>query len=119
MTETSQIAKNVEAREDAESAWQLVVEIAEQSADEQRFWECFCELYDDRFPVEIPPGTVQPMTDEESRNFEKTSMKFGQHNGSRIRNIPLAYLLWLDDQEDFRHDLKRYLANERIQNEQD
>ncbi|MGB0600375.1 MAG: hypothetical protein ACPGLY_27170 [Rubripirellula sp.] len=114
----NQIAKNIEARQDAESAWEFVTKLAEESVDEHHFWKCFCELYDDRFPVVIPPGTVQPMTDEESRAFESHIVEFGKWKDRMIREIPIGYLLWLDGQPDFRMKLKRYLASERIQREQ-
>ena len=62
---------------------------------------------------------IKPMTRQESQKFDKETMPFGKHKGQRIADVPLDYLLWLDDQPDFRRSLWRYLGSERIQAEID
>jgi len=50
-----------------------------------------------------------PMADEEARRFKKQVMDFGIHYGKCIEDVPLDYLVWLEEQPDFRRQLNRYL----------
>lgn len=59
------------------------------------------------------------MSDDEARKWERhTFMTFGAHKGKAIKDVPLEYLLWLDE-DDFRRDLHDYLASGIAQREQD
>lgn len=61
----------------------------------------------------------EPMSDAESKAFERQQMPFGMHSGELIADVPMDYLLWLECEPDFRRDLRRYLRSDRIQREQD
>lgn len=64
-------------------------------------------------PVEPKLIKARPMTDTESREFEKEICPFGQYATQRMSAVPLDYLKWLSDQT-FIDDLRRYLANDMI-----
>ena len=68
-----------------------------------------------------PPRVVpdRPMTDNEIAAFENQAMDFGKHAGEQVKSVPLDYLLWLEEQPDFRRQLRRYLRNAKLQREQE
>ena len=55
------------------------------------------------------------MSDAEARQFESFEIQFGKHKGRQVHEIPLDYLLWLDEQPDFRIQLRKYLGSDRVQ----
>lgn len=62
-------------------------------------------------PAPAAPLDVRPMTDDEARRWERnTTIKFGKHQGALVKDVPIEYLSWLDDQNEFARDLHRYLA---------
>ena len=79
------------------------------------YWEkIFSEVVEN---VDVEPQVldVHPMSREEVKSFSKQRMTFGKHKGDLIGSVDLSYLLWIDDQSDFRRELKRYLASDAIQ----
>jgi hypothetical protein len=62
--------------------------------------------------------TLPRMTDDESRKFGQRAIEFGRYACQPVESVPLDYLLWLDEQPDFRRDLNKYLRSDRIQQEQ-
>lgn len=88
------------------------------------FWEHFRTAFEGHFhqspAAPEPTLDVRPMDDFEIRQFEQQPLNFGQHKGKRIADVPRAYLEWLAySDDDLKSELKRYLAAERIQQEQD
>ncbi len=67
--------------------------------------------------VQVVPD--KPMTESEAVDFERRSMPFGVHASKQIKTVPLSYLLWLEGEEDFRRQLRRYLRSARMQQEQE
>lgn len=69
--------------------------------------------------LQIKPKVIvcrdKPMQAAELSAFENSQMEFGKYIGQQIKDVPLNYLLWLDDEFDFRRALKRYLASDEIQ----
>jgi hypothetical protein len=67
------------------------------------------------------PLTIQPMSDEHCRFFEKQPMPFGKYRDWKIDDVisrEPAYLDWLvraTEEDTFKADLRRYLANPSIQ----
>lgn len=60
------------------------------------------------------------MSDEEARRFERRTMEFGKYAGQPIGSeVPLSYLVWLDEQPDFRRELNRYLRRREVWAEQE
>ncbi len=116
------IAENIAGRKLAEEWLQLANEMLAGVPDEQRgpFWAMIGKAATRHAPTpSLPPPSWTPMTDDEARHFERRSMPFGQHRGKQVGDVPLEYLIWLDEsQRQFGAELKRYLANERVQREQ-
>lgn len=113
------------ARETAEALADLV--IAEHAALSSDPAEAFAASFAGRMIqagiVVTPPAaepTVEPLSDAESRYVGKLSMPFGRHCGEQIDQVPLDYLIWLVEQpDDFKVSLKRYIKSQRIQREQE
>jgi hypothetical protein len=68
-------------------------------------------------PQRVVESSVRPMEYQEVLAFGKTSMPFGKHAGRCVDAVGLDYLTWLNDQYDFRLDLRRYMAAPCIQSE--
>ena len=113
------ILENVAARRAAET---VVVLMEEEATDPEiskdNFWKIVVGAIPKEYvPVQASPG-LKPMTDMESQGFENTCMEFGKHNGERMGDVPIDYLFWLDEQDNFSKLLKRYLLSKRVQREQ-
>ncbi len=72
-----------------------------------------CELYDP--PKGADPTKPKPMSDAEVKRFRDTSVPWGKHRGQLVDEVPLEYLCWLVDANDWKDELRRYLDNEQIQ----
>ena len=74
-------------------------------------------------PEELWPAcTIErdpPMTDDEARAFERKTIGFGKYSDSLIGDIPIEYLVWLDEQPDFRRQLNAYLRSKLGQQAQE
>ena len=102
------MAARVVARRWAEECYES---IEDKEAFAERVWQLSGIP---SIPSFKPP--IVPMTDEEVRAFEKTSIWFGAHSGKPIENVPLHYLCSLTDPPTgnmlcFMEKVKRYLKN--------
>lgn len=85
------------------------------------FWKTFTDhglflLPTGHHPVTIVErGPLAAMTDAEAKKFERDGMPFGKWAGNPVGKVPLEYLVWLDEQDDFHRQLNRYLRNEQVQ----
>ena len=120
------ITDNVEASNTADEVHRLASSEALRFTGDAalRFWrrllENVCAVIPPQYhPTRVDRSDVVPMTREELREWEIKKMPFGKHEGTQVKNVPLDYLIWLDEQPDFRRELKRYLKSDRIQREID
>jgi uncharacterized protein (DUF3820 family) len=118
------IEDNVAARKEAASLVLLAREVVGTfpQAAHEAFWDELRKTAIEMLPT--APKVVQavmPMTYEEAGVFGKTLMPFGEYRGTAIDDIALHRLQWYVEQDDsnFKRDLARYLASERIQQEQE
>lgn len=60
----------------------------------------------------LPPITrAGPMNDAEAARWGRVMrLSFGKHEGKFVKDVPIEYLSWLDDQNEFARELHRYLA---------
>lgn len=121
-----ELRTNKLAREQAE-LWEAIIEeecqreIAESALGEKyhkRIWEVLRDLALKRVPLQQEPKRLQPMTDEEAKQFERRIMAFGQYQHKLIEDVPLSYLDWCGDvMGHFVDELRRYLLNGNVQRE--
>jgi len=71
-------------------------------------------------PPPEPASPQKPMTDAESRAFGLRVMpdKYHAHAGDRVDSVPLDYIHYVTERDDFAKDLRRYWMSARIQREQ-
>jgi len=111
------IAARVAAREQGQAIVELLLEEIENLSDDCR--EVVFQMLRKTLPAVSPTVVLdRPMTYEETWTFERESMPFGKHANEQIMMIPLDYLLWLEEQPDFRRQLRRYFLSDRMQREQ-
>ena len=124
------IEANIKARRLADDALTLIIELLAESRDNRggdfgrRFWRAIAEAATkqagDSPAASGQDAAAQPaMTDEESRRFGQTPMRFGKHAGDRIDDVPIDYLIWLAEYQrnNFKDDLRRYVQSRRVQAE--
>ena len=80
----------------------------------ERYWKRMVELIQKMYPPKQDKPTVDSMSDSEVEEFEGAVIKFGKHSGKKYGDVPLEYLIWLNDQSS---KLRRYLNNPRIKRE--
>jgi hypothetical protein len=103
------VEARIAARKDAETAWELLEEVADGQADSPAYWERIRELANEGSTDK--PEPVNPMTDVECRVFEKTIIPFGAYKDMQVGFAPTSYLCRLADPSPFINELKRYLQN--------
>jgi uncharacterized protein (DUF3820 family) len=117
------IAENIAGRKLAEEWLQLANEMAADLSDEERgpFWNTIAKSVGQHVQAPSPPASAwTPMSDDEARRFARREMPFGQYRGKHVGDVPLDYLIWLDESSRvFQAELHRYLATEQVQREQD
>jgi len=108
------IARNLQDREYA-------TEIAEMVGKQRgRFWECLKEICESRLPKPAPAVERLPaLTDTEASCFETCQMPYGKHVGERVEDVPVDYLLFLTECDEFSKSLKRYVKSKRFFNRQE
>lgn len=74
-------------------------------------------LLESALPKIVVSANVVPMSDEEVKAFEKTRCPFQKWKHMLVSAIELSDLIWLNECDDFRQDLRRYIASEKIQRE--
>ena len=90
-----------------------------REASRLRFWETLRDEVALQLPAQVVVGP-RPMSDEEIREFGRSSMPFGVHCGKRIDNVPIEYLDWLlGDAAEFIRKVRQYLNSPRIQSERE
>jgi hypothetical protein len=119
--DVDQIQRNIDAAHAAEAVAELACDESQSlpEANRERFWRLVGEKLA-RWLPRAEPQVVRdkPMTDDESRKFGQRAIEFGRYACQPVESVPLDYLLWLDEQPDFRRDLNKYLRSDRIQQEQ-
>lgn len=120
------IEDNVKAKRAADEVWDFIVdaELEFQDGTRNHYYETLLRHLLEVIPAELHPQRVVkadlvPMKHDELCKFGMQRMEFGKHAGLMVDEVPLDYLLWLDGQPDFRHDLRRYLASPSVQREQE
>lgn len=125
MPTTEQVQNRAAARKEAKSVLEMadamVAPFTEDAA--KAFWEVLrnAGLKNAPLPPEkVARPKVEPMTNEQARLFELAKVPYGTHRGKFIGDVmseePM-YFPWLCDQkkDEFKEDLKRYLASKRAQ----
>jgi uncharacterized protein (DUF3820 family) len=110
-----QLAANMVAREASVAVHDLI--ISEASNHKGRACVIFYEVLlrelrscigDDIWPrAEVARDL--PMTEKEAKAFESKNIDFGKYAGTAIKDVDVGYLVWLEEQPDFRRRLNRYL----------
>lgn len=107
------IESNIRARQEAQAVISLC------GGQTERFWECLEELARaerKELPVDSAP---QVMTDSEAISFEKSELPYGKYSGLEVGEVPLDYLLFLAEGDQFTKRLKKYVASPMFQSRQD
>lgn len=128
------IEENINARTTAEAAFEILSELINDdeslsAVTKARAWNILGGLVDDvtglRKIAASLAGNVEPMSDQEAKEFENQPMPFGKFGpepnglGLLIRDVPLKYLLYIEERPDFKKDLTRYLKRPEVQREQE
>lgn len=108
-------------------ARKVVKELREYIAAEMASSGDQCQdIYYDMLRSFLPPepeliSFCKPMIDAESRVFGSRGMpdKYRLHAGKRVDDVPLGYLHYVTEPDDFARDLRRYYLSKRVQQEQD
>ncbi len=127
---TDQQAENVKRKVDARDIAGLLmdliageIEAIDPEMQAMVAAEIVAGLSDGLPPSEARPESVierdPPMTHEEAKRFEKTEVPFRWLDGIQIGDAAIRVLLWLDEQQDFRRKLNRYLRSDVGQARQD
>lgn len=120
------IEDNVRCRKAAEEAFALVSDsLREELGGEPELlgkaWQQVCDAI--AAVVQKPEEPAKPiaskaMSDAEAKRFENSTMQFGKHKGELVKDVPLSYLSWIDE-DTFRADLRRYLLRDEVWREQE
>jgi len=114
------IVDNKIARQSGESAAELLHdEAAKHTASMEHFWRAVVDAIPSEYiPIVVQPKS-KPMTTVEAATFAEEILRFGKYTGCRVRDVPLDYLVWLEEQpDDFRKSLNRYLRHPSVMAEQ-
>lgn len=115
----TKLARNVEIRNLAEEAVSLMSQYGSESvkgADEvERFWSLVQETIEEirGTPTRVETGGSNgAMTSDEAIKWSgRTKLDFGKHNGLQVDQVPIGYLVWLDENNEFAHRLTAYLQS--------
>lgn len=113
---TTEVAANIKARQDAEEVFAL----AGAMAQSPRFWEVLASLVAEQLPPKPQPTERFPaMNDQEATRFEAIPMPYGKHAGESVGEVPCDYLLFLTEGDEFSQRLKRYVKSKRFADRQE
>ena len=116
----TKLMQNTEAGKAASALMELILEEAENHPNSLRR---FYDVIFNGIPSEYKPKPVvvssEAMDKTEARAFDNEIMEFGKYKGTRMGEIPLDYLLWLEEQPDFRKQLNRYLRSKYTMGQSD
>lgn len=108
MTTDHDVRANIQARLDAQEAWDLV---KDQPA---RFWEHFDALRGASVTINsFESAVTQPMNEIQARAFEQEIVRFGKHKGLPVGEILEQDRFWLEfvaHGSEFSERCARYLA---------
>ncbi len=108
------VSENIKAREHALEVFELC------GIQPQRFYECLKSLCESRLPLPVPPVERFPAMEEpQAKAFESLTMPYGAHKGTFVRNVPVDYLLYISEGDEFSQKLKSYVKSKRFQDRQD
>lgn len=89
------------------------------------FWEhvaerakSYLESIEPRQP-DVGKATDAAMNDNQARAFGKVVVRWGKYRGRQVDEVPLGYLAMLVDDNEFKRQVRRYLASPRIKAELD
>ncbi len=108
------VAENIRARE---YALEVVGMCGMQP---QRFWECLKSLCENRYPS--PPPTVEKFPAMDERNaqrFEKCTVPYGVHRDKEVGIVPVDYLLFIAEGDEFSRNVKMYVKSKRFESRQE
>src|SRR5690554_6818867 len=116
MADAEQLARRIEGSKTAKAACDLLLEAAADINDPDErsgFWNRVEQELRGRLPRASQPSRtrLEPMTEAEAREFEHTTMPFGEHSGQTVGAVMAAYphyLRWLSAQT-FHDKLRRYV----------
>lgn len=103
------LREKIQARIDAE----VVIEIAGNQPN--AFYEHLAKLCADKLPVKQTPvdSTSGPFNELQAKRFEDTTtVPYGKFKGSLVGSVPLEYLEFLAEGDEFIKDLRRYTASD-------
>jgi hypothetical protein len=107
------IADNITARQDAE---EIIAFIGDKP---QRFWEVLAAHAATNLPPDPGEPAIEPMDDVEATRFEKYPFTWGKHIGEEVGSVPVSYLLFLAEGDEFTKRLRRYVASKVFAQRQD
>jgi hypothetical protein len=107
------IADNITARQDAE---EIIAFIGDKP---QRFWELLAAHAAGQMPTRPVDPRMEPMSETEAARFEKQTLQWGKHQGEEIGSVPVGYLLFLAEGDEFTRKLRRYTASKVFAQRQD
>ncbi len=94
---------NIAARQAAQD---LIACAGEQP---ERFWEIVVKLATAKLPP--VPDPKPPMTEAEAVSFERTRIPYGKYVGVTLGDVPVSYLLFIAEGDDFARQLRRYVKS--------
>ncbi len=122
------IAENIKTRKAVEACYELVGEYLQEcelSPDALgQAWRRLGDMMDAAAGDKREPSTDVVMSDDDAKRFGRRIVPFGRYSQDwgdprRIQDVPLSYLVWLEEADDFRRDLTRYLKRREIWDQQD
>lgn len=121
MINAKKISNRRKGRQTAESFIHLILDEVREETNVDwlgAFWEALRTAFPEELAKPQPSKEFKPMTEEENLEFDKKTMPFGKFKGMVMKEIDLGYLEWFAEQPDeFKVEVQRYLASERIQRE--
>ena len=101
---------NVEACKRAREMFELIGE------QPQRFWEALAMICQEQLPVTSKVLDKHgPLNDQEAQAFERVLMPRGRYAGEAVGDVPVEYILWWTEQDDFTPMLLRYVRSRVFQ----
>lgn len=119
---------NIRGRQIAEDALALASQLIREEAggDAQVAARAFRVLGDSIDAITCTtrvsqPDQSRPMSDSEARSFEDMRLpaRYKAHAGKRVKDVPISYLVYLDEsQDEWPKKIKAYLQMRKIWEEQ-
>lgn len=107
------IETNIAARKDAE---EIIAFIGDKPA---RFWELMAAHAATKLPQKSVEPKDLPMDDDEAAKFEEWMIPWGKYAEHHVGEVPVGYLLFLAEGDEFTRKLRRYVASKMFARRQD